>query len=269
MRTGVLSGARAFVIGAIAAAVVIVGAGYGYAAITAADQVYTGCLQNGSITNVAISVVPTKACSKSASQISWNQQGPVGESVVSAAEPAGSNCANGGSKFTSVSGVTYACSGAKGDKGEDGLLGSLDSVSGLSCTRNNHDGKASVSYDDDGYAHTACVIGDATSEDLPSSFANSRNLGTLNCGQRILSNTLSTVPTGTSDWLKVTFTGCTLHVSFSGSSGTDVVFDLVDASGNTIQSRLRTTTLTTTGTYYLRVYGLNANWQYVLDLNAS
>jgi hypothetical protein len=40
-----------------------------------------------------------------------------GVSVTSAPEPAGANCANGGSAFTSASGVTYACNGATGNDG--------------------------------------------------------------------------------------------------------------------------------------------------------
>jgi hypothetical protein len=51
------------------------------------------------------------------------KDGKDGVSVSSAAEPAGLNCPNGGSEFTSASGTTYACngaSGAKGDKGDKG-----------------------------------------------------------------------------------------------------------------------------------------------------
>jgi Collagen triple helix repeat (20 copies) len=51
--------------------------------------------------------------------------GSNGESVISASEPAGSNCPDGGSKFTSASADTYACNGAKGDKGDPGDPGSL------------------------------------------------------------------------------------------------------------------------------------------------
>lgn len=59
-------------------------------------------------------------------------QGPVGAtgaagsngvSVTSAAESAGANCATGGSKFTSSSGVTYACNGAVGASGSAGATG--------------------------------------------------------------------------------------------------------------------------------------------------
>ena len=43
--------------------------------------------------------------------------GKDGVSVASAVEPPGSNCPAGGSSFTSVTGTTYACNGAKGDPG--------------------------------------------------------------------------------------------------------------------------------------------------------
>lgn len=46
--------------------------------------------------------------------------GEDGVSVTSAAEPTGTNCANGGSKFTAVNGVTYACNGAPGTGGGGG-----------------------------------------------------------------------------------------------------------------------------------------------------
>jgi hypothetical protein len=117
---------------ACAAVAVVVAAGYGYAAITATNNTYTGCLVSGSITNVAIGSGPTKPCQKPSQQISWSQTGPPGQdgtngkdgvSVTSATEPPGANCANGGSKFTAANGVTYACNGAKGDKGDKGEKG--------------------------------------------------------------------------------------------------------------------------------------------------
>jgi hypothetical protein len=49
------------------------------------------------------------------------KDGTDGVSVTSATEPAGANCASGGSAFTSASGTTYACNGTKGDKGDPGL----------------------------------------------------------------------------------------------------------------------------------------------------
>ena len=69
---------RVFAIGALAAVVVVVAAGFGYAAVAADNQTYTGCLQNGDMTNIAIGSTPFKACPKNATQISWSQTGPPG-----------------------------------------------------------------------------------------------------------------------------------------------------------------------------------------------
>lgn len=56
-----------------------------------------------------------------------------GVTVTSATEPAGTNCANGGSKFTAANGVTYACNGGDG-QGAGGGLTSLNDLQGLPCT---------------------------------------------------------------------------------------------------------------------------------------
>ena len=124
---------RVLAVGALAAVAVVIAAGFGYAAVAADNQTYTGCLQNGDMTNVAIGSTPFRACPKNATQISWSQTGPPGTpgtngangvSVTSATEAAGANCADGGSKFTAANGVTFACNGAKGDKGDVGPAGS-------------------------------------------------------------------------------------------------------------------------------------------------
>ena len=129
---------RVLAVGVLAAVAVVVAAGFGYAAVAADNQTYTGCLQNGDMTSVAIGSTPFKACPKNAIQISWSQSGTPGMpgtpgtngtngtdgvSVTSATEAAGANCADGGSKFTAANGVTYACNGAKGDKGDKGDRG--------------------------------------------------------------------------------------------------------------------------------------------------
>jgi hypothetical protein len=46
--------------------------------------------------------------------------GAAGESVVGTSEAAGPNCANGGVKYTSASGDTYVCNGARGSTGAAG-----------------------------------------------------------------------------------------------------------------------------------------------------
>ena len=136
---------RVLTIGALAAVAVVVAAGYGYAAVTADNQTYTGCLDmSGVITNVKIGSTPLKPCQKSSQQISWSQTGPAGTngtngsngvSVTSATEPAGANCA-GSSKFTPDGIVTYACNGTKGDKGDSGDNDSanLAALQGSPCT---------------------------------------------------------------------------------------------------------------------------------------
>ncbi len=85
MRGESLFGWRALTLGAVAAVAVVVAVGYGYAAITAADQVYTGCLQSGAISNVAVGTDPLKSCGKNAVQISWNQTGPQGQTGATGA----------------------------------------------------------------------------------------------------------------------------------------------------------------------------------------
>jgi len=50
--------------------------------------------------------------------------GPAGQSVVGASEPPGVNCANGGVKYTSATGVDYVCNGAsQGGTGGTGTYG--------------------------------------------------------------------------------------------------------------------------------------------------
>ena len=50
-------------------------------------------------------------------------RGPAGASVVAASEPAGRNCAWGGSSFTASGQTTYACNGAPGPQGPPGAGG--------------------------------------------------------------------------------------------------------------------------------------------------
>lgn len=63
--------------------------------------------------------------------------GAAGVSVTSAPEPAGENCTNGGSKFTSASGITYACNGVDG---ADGAPGGSQGRQVISARGADHDG---------------------------------------------------------------------------------------------------------------------------------
>jgi hypothetical protein len=109
--------------------------------------VIQGCYDSGG----NVKVVAALPCPKGYTAFQWNQQGPKGDpgpqgspgangtngqngapgepgkdgvdgvSVTSAPEPAGTNCPNGGSKFTALNGITYACDGANGASGVSGL----------------------------------------------------------------------------------------------------------------------------------------------------
>ena len=123
---------------ALFALVVAIGTGVAYAAIPDSNNVFTACmLKNvGTIRLIDPSLPassPLSHCSSLEVQVRWNQQGQQGQqgqpgtpgkdgkdgvngtngapgapgapgadgvSVTSAAEPAGANCTNGGSKFT-------------------------------------------------------------------------------------------------------------------------------------------------------------------------
>jgi hypothetical protein len=107
-------------VGAVAAVAIVVAAGYGYAAVTATNQSYTGCLQGGAISNVAIGAVPTKPCPNNAVQISWSQTGPQGQ--TGATGPQGPQGATGATGPTGPKGDTGA-TGPTGPKGDTGATG--------------------------------------------------------------------------------------------------------------------------------------------------
>jgi hypothetical protein len=96
---------RTFAVGAVAAVTIVAAASYGYAAISATNQTYTGCLLNGALTSVAIGSMPSKPCPKPAVQISWSETGPTGP--------------DGASGPTGATGQT----GATGPNGQDGTPG--------------------------------------------------------------------------------------------------------------------------------------------------
>lgn len=128
---------RDLVAAAVGAVVATVLAGsVAWAAIPGPGGVIKGCFK---LNNGQLRVIDSAAvCDASETTITWNQAGqqgppgPPGEdgtdgtdgtSVTSAPEPAGANCASGGSAFTSAGGTTYACNGAKGETGATGSPG--------------------------------------------------------------------------------------------------------------------------------------------------
>jgi hypothetical protein len=131
---------------------VAIAGGVAYATIPGPGNVYSACMLKGlgTIRLIDKSLPATNLlsrCTDKETEVSWNQAGQPGPagapgakgepgvpgtkgtdgtdgangadgkdgvSVTSAVEPAGYNCANGGSKFTAANGVTYACDGASG-----------------------------------------------------------------------------------------------------------------------------------------------------------
>jgi hypothetical protein len=132
---------------AVAMAVTLVGAvagGVAYATIPGQGNVYSACMLKGvgTIRLIDKSLPESNLMSRCKpsleTEVSWNQagqqglSGPKGETgaagargadgadgadgvgVTSDVEPAGANCAGGGSRFTAANGVTYACNAAPG-----------------------------------------------------------------------------------------------------------------------------------------------------------
>jgi collagen triple helix repeat protein len=67
------------------------------------------------------------------------EDGEDGVSVTTGVEPAGTNCANGGSKLTAADGVTYACNGSNGTGGTTGQDSTtVFGTAALNATTANH-----------------------------------------------------------------------------------------------------------------------------------
>ena len=110
----------AFVLGATLAAAVLVGR-----SAFATTETISACFKpsNGTLYLLGDSS-GRQVCQPGDIPISWNTSGVNGQDGVSVmSQPLArddANCPNGGSKFTAVSGVTYACNGSNGVDGLDG-----------------------------------------------------------------------------------------------------------------------------------------------------
>jgi hypothetical protein len=130
---------RVLAVGTLAAVAVVVATGYGYAAVTADNQTYTGCLQSGALTNIAIGETPLKACPKNSTQISWNQTGPQGaQGLQGIPGIPGEKGEHGDKGDPGVQGLR----GEQGPPGPQGIPGpsgaaTLASLAGSECVRTN------------------------------------------------------------------------------------------------------------------------------------
>lgn len=123
----------AFVLGAMLAAAVLVGR-----SAFATTETISACFKpsNGTLYLLGESS-GRDVCQPGDIPISWNTSGVNGQDGVSVTSqtlaPGDANCPNGGSKFLSATGVTYACNGSNGVDGQDGDDGQ-DGADGLSVT---------------------------------------------------------------------------------------------------------------------------------------
>jgi hypothetical protein len=170
----------AAVAGALAATAL--SGGIAWATIPDDGGVIHGCYTKlGGVLRVIDTAKNQKCLANLEVPITWNEQGPKGDpgatgadgapgrdgtngsngtngldgvSVMTAEEPAGSNCAQGGSRFTAANGVSYACNGARGPAGPSGGAGSLDALSGASC--NDGGGALEITYASTGQVTLWC-----------------------------------------------------------------------------------------------------------------
>src|SRR5262245_37314868 len=123
----------AFVLGAALAAAVFVGRN-----AFATTETISACFKpsNGTLYLLGESS-GREVCQPGDIPISWNTAGVNGQDGVSVTSQAlatgDANCPTGGSKFTAVSGVTYACNGTNGTNGTNGVNGQ-DGDDGVSVT---------------------------------------------------------------------------------------------------------------------------------------
>jgi hypothetical protein len=115
---------RVFVLGAVTALAIVVAAFFGYSAIAAPSQSYTGCLKAGQLTGIVIDGAgQTPTCPKPGVLISWSQTGPPGQTgATGATGPNGNNGATGATGPTGPNGNDGA-NGATGATGETGPQG--------------------------------------------------------------------------------------------------------------------------------------------------
>lgn len=149
-------GRRGTVVAAITVAALTLVGGVAYATIPGPDGTINGCYraseddQKGQLRVVND---PT-ACRSNEVPIAWNRVGPQGAkgeqgepgargtngtdgvSVITASEPAGADCADGGVQLTAADGVGYVCNGNAGADGKDGTNGAdgADGQDGVSVT---------------------------------------------------------------------------------------------------------------------------------------
>jgi hypothetical protein len=187
----------------------ILGASVGLvsAAIPASTGVYSACYEAKGGTVHLIDSSVTSCPKGELGPVSWNQTGPQG---------------------------SPGPAGPAGPQGSPGLIGSLEDVDGLPCAS----GSGSAQLVEDGYTgleQIACVTGllGLATDPWNNTFGTAAAV-TVACGGTSQFNG-TTVPVGTSDWFKVSYTltsACPeLRIRISSAASNPVRFDLLNANG--------------------------------------
>lgn len=137
-------------------------------------------------------------------------------------------------------------------------LSSLNSLSGLACSISGTAGTVALSFGTGGVATITCNLPPPPPPPPPAnaSCGNGASLGTLASGNGI--NYTEALVAGYSEWLFVTWEG-TSQLTLTLTAGSGIQFDVdTSCAGNpVISGATGTATISTTGTYYIRVYGAN------------
>jgi hypothetical protein len=151
--------------------------------------------------------------------------------------------------------------GAQGPAGPPGIVASFNNLNGLACSIGSTAGTIALSFDINGVATLTCNL--PTLPPPPptnTTSATAISLGTLYCGASVTQT--QTLPAGDEEWYILSFnlgpTSCTkLMLTLTTKSA--IQFDVLSDPGlSTIISGYvngQPAFITTSGTYYIRVYG--------------
>lgn len=254
-------------------AVSVTGTGYVSLDMTSTVQAWL----NGTLANNGIALVPSSASGISVSfdskenlLTSHTAQLPV---VLASAGPQGAQGPPGPQGPQGLQGASGSAgpagpqgpagaTGPMGPQGPSGLLASFDSLNGLPCSIGGTAGTIALTYasNGDGVATLTCNL-TLTPDPWNNDAGRPDGLGTLNCSE-IVGKSGTTYPAGTEDWFSVTFdpfapcSGGTVTLTASGGIQFDV---LTDPNTTVVAGVTSAYTITTPGTYLIRIYGATSS----------
>jgi hypothetical protein len=142
-------------------------------------------------------------------------------------------------------------------------LASLDNLNGLPCTIGATTGTVALSFGNNGVATLTCNLPPLLPPPPPpsnGSCGSAVNLGTLAIGNMTsVSNNLT--PAGASEWYTVALASQVSQATLTLTSSSGLQFDVYMTCGGAalVSAATSVATITTPGTYFLRVYGPNSS----------